>query len=818
MDRVPGAPSMEVQLGPSFQPVLSSVQAMASEVSSTSRQLSASTDRLEKMYGKQLNLTDKLANDMRNAVKEAAREILGEIHRVAGGATPGTREAPVDPVQRPPSSEERARPHASGPNIADQYRQAREDPLGTVLPGIRQGIVNRANSYLEGFAEDREYQERLAQMAGLDPGDPSILPDIARALPVRARLAQAAGTAAESGSVSQGIRSLLPSGAMGMITRVAGGVGVVAGGVQLATDFAEAQRAQNAQWQQIVGGDTMDALRERAGSQMFQWGQMGTLGARDAERLYEEVARTRLDETGRRQAQDFATSMYADLGVSIDKSITLIKTAAKTGGDSLVGLRDAMERMGEVAERARVPVEQAQQTFINTYEALAPLLGGGPSGVAISQAYAASQMAFGPELSGQIDLASSLSDMTNLRVVAGRAGFGNDLAGFMDFMQNGDPAETMRASQLGVNQAMARLPGFTEAVSEFVSSEQPITPGGDYSDEQYRQLVSMLRNLPTGATDPQILTSYFSTPGQQIPGVTPENVHMAVARLLTGFLSDTPGVGVDPAEEAEAATADAALRPLSRTPEQEERFKELARKGFEGGAGFEPVGLTEEEREEYDELKAVADPELAQERMAENISRGQGGGLADGLTLGLRTGWREKLLNIYWDHTVPKFGNKRSPIIERLIESAYEDMRVTILSEGGEEKEVPLEDALKYYPEQLAAGGLEGQFDVTITSGAQAGASISDFTGVAGDQRMQERFAEVAEGGRLPEVAGGEAPGTFAGEEGGGAGGGKVTLAATSYLRKLLRPIIDGNGLSTDPSWQWGPSNYHPSADEIGEE
>jgi hypothetical protein len=176
------------------------------------------------------------------------------------------------------------------------------------------------------------------------------------------------------------------------------------------------------------------------------------------------------------------------------------------------------------------------------------------------------------------------------------------------------------------------------------------------------------------------------------------------------------------------------------------------------------------------------------------------------------TTFRERIINLYSDHAVNKIGN-RSPLVEKLLENAYEGMMVTVNTREGI-KEVSIEDALEHYGDQLAAGGASGEdaFDVEVVGKGQ---TLTGFLGAEGNADLQARFGRAIKRGSLPGVHGDavdEGTTENRGVSEGGAGA-RVQLQATPFLRSLIEPIIQGRGVTVDSAW--GAGSRHLTTDRL---
>lgn len=186
-----------------------------------------------------------------------------------------------------------------------------------------------------------------------------------------------AQTLAEGGTIRAAGGAALGGSALGMgALKAAGVAGLAFTAVNAAGSFVENQRAQNAQWQRIMGGTNIGGFGERIGQRLFGISQFGGLGGEDAERLYAAVAATGLRGDDRQGAQQFAVEAYKNFGMTIDQSMEIINTASETGQESLLGVSLALDKVTESAVEAEVNTERARQSFVDSWQSLTDIVGG----------------------------------------------------------------------------------------------------------------------------------------------------------------------------------------------------------------------------------------------------------------------------------------------------------------------------------------------------------------------------------------------------------------------------------------------------------
>lgn len=200
------------------------------------------------------------------------------------------------------------------------------------------------------------------------------------------------------------------------------GAGWVSAGIMAAgqiTDFFESQRAQNAEFQRIMGGTNLEGAAERGRMKAFTFGRTGTMGAADAEALFKGVAATGLQGTDRTLAQDFILENYTQLGMTVQESLRVVQTAAKTGQESLYGLAGALRQVTEDAREAGINTSVARERFIQTWTQMSEFLGGGQAAVSTAMGLSRAVTSMGRAYQGAG--VGNLS-MMDLRVLGARRG------------------------------------------------------------------------------------------------------------------------------------------------------------------------------------------------------------------------------------------------------------------------------------------------------------------------------------------------------------------------------------------------------------
>lgn len=311
----------------------------------------------------------------------------------------------------------------------DTYRETRDffrGDRGFSLGSLRQRMGQALEQRLQNWqfpGTPPIVQNRAGQWIDAETGrfvPRSTVDQFRRRETIAGALRGGAQTLARGGALRQAAANtlgMLPGG-----TALLRGAGVVGAGLYAANkigDFFESQRAQNAEWQRIMGGTNLEAVGERWNQRMFALGQFGVLDSEQASQLYRGVAETGLRGADRTTAQDFALDAYKQLGMTIQESMQIIKVAARTGQESLYGVAGALRQVTEDAKEAGINAAEARQRFIQTWTDVSNFLGGGPTAVATSLGLSRAITGMGRAYQGAVVGGIGQSD---LRLLAARRG------------------------------------------------------------------------------------------------------------------------------------------------------------------------------------------------------------------------------------------------------------------------------------------------------------------------------------------------------------------------------------------------------------
>ncbi len=160
------------------------------------------------------------------------------------------------------------------------------------------------------------------------------------------------------------------------VGKVLGPIGLAVGGMQAGLNFAESQREQNLRYQRVLGGENFEGFSQRLSRNIFGLSMMGRMGNETAGQIFDDALNTYGNNDQMRQRYvSAATELYMGSGITPEQSEKLLGSAAKVGENNLMGLVDAIKRLGTQAYETGVLATRATGGFAAMYEALSPQLG-----------------------------------------------------------------------------------------------------------------------------------------------------------------------------------------------------------------------------------------------------------------------------------------------------------------------------------------------------------------------------------------------------------------------------------------------------------
>lgn len=605
----------------------------------------------------------------------------------------GRREAPRGPRRLfgdPATGEEH---HAQGggvaPNAISRMTYDQGLRVGSNIAELREHAAAGVNRWLSERTPTAPYVQNDDGTFSYGIGHPmegqpvgprmqghatSAMAQFARSESRRGRVTEAVNAFGEGGGLS---------GALGVLTKRAGPIGLAIGvGSQIANQM-ESQREENRFYQNIQGGSNFAGFGERARERLFGLTGIGTMGQGQSRELFRSVSETGLQGDDRSRALDFATEQFRKTGMDVSVSMDLIRTSIANGVTDFAALNESLDAVSKSAREGGRNVGEAQKAFAQTFAQVSTQLTNTGAAPAVAAALREGTEGQGRALSS-LDYSGTLN-MQGLTMQASalginpltyRAQVGSGTGAGLRLLGRGIQTQVDQVAQSIITPQQR-----TQAQQMASGMDLPngkLTPG--QADQIGRQL----------GVNPEALM--YSLQARGITGVTPANVYEYAGKLALG--------GVN-------------LR---------EGFNEQAERRDNGGLRANQVGrLGNRDLQAGQELTTGQTGAL--ERNLGYTSRMRAmryGGVKE--TPGLGKEARDALQT--YEQRVEKTG-RRSGAIEGLLRKGAisDDSKFLVQTRDGQ-RQVSLSEAVKDYRDQLETGR------ATVLSGSQAGRTVGDITGV----------------------------------------------------------------------------------------
>lgn len=552
---------------------------------------------------------------------------------------------------------------------------------------------------------------------------------------------------------------------------VLGGLGAIGGiGGEVASKI-QSQRAQNAYWQRITGGSNFSGFGQRLQEKGFELGNIFTMSPQQSNQLFQGASEMGLTGTDRNQALNEGLELYKKFGMTVQQSLQLMSISAMHGNTSFQSLTQTLDKVTQSAKEAGVNTDTARQNFASLYNSAASVMGGtGGGGGAAGIAGAQSQVlsALGREFQN-VNL-GGLNSPQGLNYQAAEMGI-----------------------PLGQYQARLRQPANPNQINPSQSTGSILAAQG-----QQKQILTDINSASNGMfRDPQWQQFVQSHKGQQIDPANPDlqrvmeqlqSKYNVDQQTLESVLQSQGITGIDPAQVLNVAGSLAAS----------------AGQGGAAGQGF----LVQQAIQSAQRSQPTAITNQGARARAE-VTAGLPGGAAGTTSAGGSSGFfathqnqldaaqkayeQSFLTNKKLGQATGQKGatGERSPIIEQLLANDR-SQKIEVSTTGGK-RVVGLDEAIKYYSDQLQSG---------TASIASTGQSVTQATGVAAVQNPQTGYktgsAEDQSKGKQGKGQIGQTEDQYKKSSGKG-GGGTLVVEAGPGLQNLIKMTGYGN-VYVDPS------------------
>jgi hypothetical protein len=503
------------------------------------------------------------------------------------------------------------------------------------------------------------------------------------------------------GGIGQLATSLIPEGAMaglGVAGAITGGAAAVGLAGYEGAKMIQNQRAQNAQYQAILGGSNVSQFGQRISSEAFKLRNMFSFGSGQAQEAFMGATQLGMRGQERNGALNMMVSSFNSMGMSVAQSLAAITVQAQSGYENFTNLEKSLKAVSAAAKDTAQNAEQVRQGFIQTYQGVTQNVGGGAGTLGVSTAVSQFQANLGRQFQGMNF--SGVTGNTQLYEIASEQG--------MNFNQ--------------VVQRMATDPTWgVKAVNQNIDQFLSQAGGGPAIDDLRQQMKSGKFQVgANGQVDPAQLQGLATNLLGKLPNVQ-------------GIQSILQAAGIDTSQMNPLQVAQAFIGYY-------------AQNGLQAPTPAGPLGTAQQ--------KALAATSKNAATMAGPVPAGQqaqagstkalgaaakGTGLPGGVRVDIGTitgsSGAEKLRRQYLQQI--GFGGanagQNSPVIQQMLKSsAAQKMLYKVFTNEGM-KTVDFKTLINNYADQAAQGGVEiaqgsnnGQNVAGETTGSQFGGTIGD--------------------------------------------------------------------------------------------
>lgn len=525
-------------------------------------------------------------------------------------------------------------------------------------------------------------------------------------------------------------------------------VGAAITGAASVSNLYLSEREKNRFYQGMEGGSNVAGFAERAHEEIYRWSLGPAMSGDMARRSFKGVTSmgyTGKSQTlqGRQEALDFVYHNYNARGMDVEESLNILQTASHDATVNFTELSEALKEVSDTAGKAGVNAKFMRQQYQGMLQASIGQ-GAGPGAAEIAGALTSAQASYGREFQGQ-DFRGQLSRQY----------------------------QYMLGAQYGISpgQLQGIMRNQPQQYTRMVAGSQREWINTVFSPQQIATIQALIKKYGSSQ-------SAVSQIEQEFLNAHPEIDLHVIADTLSG---DLTGVQLD-----ESNVIDWVIQQLAGNTAAAHGQQQRTRK---------PVDIQ-------------GSPELGRVKPGQDAPRGKYG-LVDPETM-IKSGTTspgeflshvnagKEFLGLFGQEE-NKAGEayakwmektkKRDPVLEAILQNVKDPNSTKVrVSTASGDRIVSFEEAMKYFPNELAAG------KVQIVTGDQAGKTMSQIIGGNADPerdvrgeltgKTQQRLGQSVEEyekkhGRLK---GSESPAA-----------GKVTVDLTEEAKRLLQLLPSTN-------------------------
>lgn len=513
------------------------------------------------------------------------------------------------------------------------------------------------------------------------------------------------------------------------------------------------QRDKNRQYQNIQGGSNFDAFGDRASEEIYRFSTSAVFSEREARQAFKGVTRLGFNDravgtgVGRQAALDFAYGGKTSYGADVGESLDVLQTASRDTRVSLTELSSALKDVSDTAGTAGVNANLMRQN-------MAQMLG-----VAQQQGYGQGSVSFARNNVGL------------------QASYGRGFQNTSFARRGGADHEYMVAARFGMTGTQFRNINRTDptkaaAMRSQVDADQINNILGPGAVEWLNKRVADMGGKQAVIAQPAIVDQIASDFWLAFPGLD----EYATATTLSSLV----GVDLTPANAIQWVVQNVA----GGNEYNEAKGNQAATQRRAATDGINRVGM-------QDSLGSGTFRNLskASNKAGDMMSKlGPFGGTGAAKGLGWLFGTAEKgsqqqseAGRAYAD-MAGKSG-KADPVLEALLNNVRnpDDTKVVVNTRSGP-REMSLADAIKLYPNELAAGNIQ------ISSGDHKGQTTGALAGVT---RVDQKAIDKEYGNKANAKRGDEYKQP---KRSGSSGSGTTTVTLSPDAQKLLRLLPGDTG------------------------
>jgi hypothetical protein len=467
-----------------------------------------------------------------------------------------------------------------------------------------------------------------------------------------------------------GSRIALSGGSAGGIGSMVRKLPVIGLGVDLAdkgVDFYQNQREAGRQFQEVEGGTNLGGQAERAHRAIYQLSMFGRMPEGASAEAFNAVTDLGYNRAAAGQAQqpqnrqsalNFIYHNYTQTGMDVDDSVKTLQIASQNATVSLSQVSTALEQVSNTAGKAGVNAQQMRQQFDQIFNT-ALQQGAGSSSPQLAQGLASQQAAYGKALAS-VNFGGSLSTGQQY-LMAGEYGI---TPADTQYIQRTNPQQYQNMISGNALAAIQRY--FTP--EEFQSLQQMIAAqggGGQVSGDDATAIGQQFLNQ----WQPQDSRLDENTLAAQMNALT--GLNLSPGQVMTWIVGQVAGFGTKAAQQSGTGGAPVPAGKTSGAPTGQYGLAQsrIITTSTGRAAALAVNGASVQGQTWQQVLTSGSAPQTAREYLAQEKKTGQ-----------------------------------RNPVLESLLQSKlWGGDQVQVMTATGP-RVMSYQNAMKYYPNELAAG------------------------------------------------------------------------------------------------------------------